>query len=41
MQSSQRGFVGFNIYGMWFVPYSNATSDVIAAQRANEFYTGW
>ncbi|XP_049408471.1 beta-glucosidase 11-like [Solanum stenotomum] len=40
-KSTQRGFVGFNIYGMWSVPYSNATADVIAAQRVNEFYTGW
>ncbi|XP_016554915.2 beta-glucosidase 11 isoform X1 [Capsicum annuum] len=39
--STQRGFVGFSIYGLWCVPYSNATADVVAAQRTNEFYTGW
>ncbi|KAK4737273.1 hypothetical protein R3W88_000970 [Solanum pinnatisectum] len=41
MESTQRGFVGYNIYGMRFVSYSNATADVIVAQRANEFYTGY
>ncbi|XP_055813420.1 beta-glucosidase 11-like [Solanum dulcamara] len=40
-KSTQRGFVGFSIYVLWCVPYSNARTDVIAAQRANEFYTGW
>ncbi|KAM3326354.1 beta-glucosidase 11 isoform X2 [Capsicum chacoense] len=40
-KSTQRGFVGFSIYGLWCVPYSNATADVVAAQRTNEFYTGW
>ncbi|KAM3248830.1 beta-glucosidase 11-like [Capsicum annuum] len=40
-KSTQRGFVGFSIYGLWCVPYTNATADVIAAHKANEFYTGW
>ncbi|CAN4093070.1 unnamed protein product [Withania somnifera] len=38
---TQHGLVGFNIYGLWCIPYSNARADVIAAQRANIFYTGW
>ncbi|XP_060178698.1 beta-glucosidase 11-like [Lycium barbarum] len=40
-KSTQHGFVGFNIYSMWCVPYTNASADVIAAQRANEFFIGW
>ncbi|XP_016494106.2 beta-glucosidase 11 isoform X4 [Nicotiana tabacum] len=41
LQSTQHGFVGFSIYGFWCVPYTNSGDDVNAAQRANEFYTGW
>ncbi|OIS98977.1 PREDICTED: beta-glucosidase 11-like isoform X1 [Nicotiana attenuata] len=40
-KSIQHGFVGFSIYGFWFVPYTHSVDDVNAAQRANEFYTGW
>ncbi|XP_022899076.1 beta-glucosidase 11-like isoform X2 [Olea europaea var. sylvestris] len=40
-KSTQNGFVGFNIYSFWFVPYTNSTEDVIATQRAKDFYIGW
>ncbi|XP_027113904.1 beta-glucosidase 11 [Coffea arabica] len=37
----QHGFVGLNLLAPWFSPYSNATEDVIATQRAIDFYLGW
>ncbi|CAA2957619.1 beta-glucosidase 10-like isoform X2 [Olea europaea var. sylvestris] len=40
-QAIQKGYVGFNIYTMWFEPYTNATEDLIATQRANDFFIGW
>ncbi|XP_071931865.1 beta-glucosidase 11-like isoform X2 [Coffea arabica] len=40
-QATQHGFVGLNIYAPWFSPYSNATEDKIATQRAIDFYIGW
>ncbi|XP_073151170.1 beta-glucosidase 11-like [Henckelia pumila] len=40
-KASQKGYVGFNIYNMWMVPYTDSKEDVIATQRANDFYTGW
>ena len=40
-QATQHGFVGLNIYAPWFSPYSNATEDIIATQRAIDFYIGW
>lgn len=41
MQTTQHGFVGINIYAPWFVPKTNATEDVMATQRAIDFYIGW
>lgn len=41
MQAAQHGFIGLNVLAFWFVPYTNAMEDVIATQRANEFYVGW
>ncbi|XP_071931866.1 beta-glucosidase 11-like isoform X3 [Coffea arabica] len=40
-KATQHGFVGLNIYAPWFSPYSNATEDKIATQRAIDFYIGW
>ncbi|XP_073314575.1 beta-glucosidase 10-like isoform X3 [Primulina huaijiensis] len=40
-KATQKGYIGFNIYNIWMVPYSNSKEDVIATQRANDFYTGW
>ncbi|KAK9136880.1 hypothetical protein Sjap_007474 [Stephania japonica] len=40
-QVKQQGFVGFNIFIYRFVPFTNATKDVIATQRAYDFYVGW
>ncbi|XP_027161502.1 beta-glucosidase 11-like isoform X1 [Coffea eugenioides] len=40
-KATQHGFVGLNIYAPWFSPYSNATEDIIATQRAIDFYIGW
>ncbi|KAL3531461.1 hypothetical protein ACH5RR_010783 [Cinchona calisaya] len=40
-KATQHGFVGLNIYAPWFLPYTNTTEDLIATQRAIEFYIGW
>ncbi|TMW96203.1 hypothetical protein EJD97_007739 [Solanum chilense] len=40
-KSTQHGFVGLNLFAFWSLPYTNKTADVIAAQRANDFYLGW
>ncbi|MCD9646175.1 hypothetical protein HAX54_035760 [Datura stramonium] len=40
-KSVQHGFVGINVYGLWFLPYTNSEADVIAVQRALDFYIGW
>ncbi|KAL2507642.1 Beta-glucosidase 11 [Forsythia ovata] len=40
-KATQKGYLGFNIYTMWFEPYTNATEDVIATQRANDFFIRW
>ncbi|CAN4091421.1 unnamed protein product [Withania somnifera] len=40
-KSTQHGFVGLNLYAFWSIPYTNKTVDVMAAQRANDFYLGW
>lgn len=37
----QHGFVGTNIYSPWFYPSSNATEDVVATQRAIDYFIGW
>ena len=40
-QGSQRGFIGINVFAYWNIPSTNATEDLIATQRANDFYIGW
>ncbi|KAG5514223.1 hypothetical protein RHGRI_035581 [Rhododendron griersonianum] len=40
-QGKQHGFIGINVYAYWLVPYTNATEDVIATQRATDFLVGW
>ncbi|KAF7152517.1 hypothetical protein RHSIM_Rhsim01G0284600 [Rhododendron simsii] len=40
-QGRQKGFIGINIFAYWFVPYTNATEDVVATQRAKDFMIGW
>ncbi|CAL5357629.1 unnamed protein product [Camellia sinensis] len=40
-QGRQEGFVGINVFAYWYIPSTNATEDVIATQRANDFYIGW
>lgn len=40
-QEKQHGLVGFNLFNYWFVPLTNTTEDIIAVQRANDFYFGW
>ncbi|GMQ00092.1 hypothetical protein CsSME_00047318 [Camellia sinensis var. sinensis] len=40
-QGRQQGFIGINVFAYWYIPSTNATEDVIATQRANDFYIGW
>ncbi|KAL2485769.1 Beta-glucosidase 11 [Abeliophyllum distichum] len=40
-KATQKGYLGFNIYTVWYEPYTNATEDVLATQRANDFIIGW
>ncbi|MCD7459105.1 hypothetical protein HAX54_040105 [Datura stramonium] len=40
-KSIQHGSVGLNLFAFWSLPYTNKTADVIAAQRASDFYLGW
>ncbi|XP_074358050.1 beta-glucosidase 22-like isoform X2 [Apium graveolens] len=37
----QHGFVGLNVLVFWFSPWTNTTEDLLATQRANEYYVGW
>ncbi|KAI3749235.1 hypothetical protein L2E82_19842 [Cichorium intybus] len=40
-KAMQQGFVGINLLAFCFEPLTNKTEDVIATQRANDFYMGW
>ncbi|KAJ8543295.1 hypothetical protein K7X08_005818 [Anisodus acutangulus] len=40
-KSIQHGSVGLNLFAFWSLPYTNKTADVLAAQRASDFYLGW
>ncbi|XLT47640.1 hypothetical protein HN873_040244, partial [Arachis hypogaea] len=37
----QHGFIGFNLLTFGFVPLTNTSEDIIAAQRAQDFFLGW
>ncbi|KAM3356160.1 beta-glucosidase 11 [Capsicum galapagoense] len=39
--SIQHGSVGLNLFAFWSLPYTNKTVDVLAAERASDFYLGW
>ncbi|KAL6968520.1 glycosyl hydrolase 1 [Sarracenia purpurea var. burkii] len=40
-QGRQHGFIGINLFAYWLVPFTNATKDVVATQRATDFFLGW
>ncbi|KAL8555520.1 hypothetical protein ACS0TY_003360 [Phlomoides rotata] len=40
-QVTQKGEIGITLVSDWFVPYSNSSLDVKAAQRALDFMYGW
>ncbi|KAL6339882.1 hypothetical protein AAG906_034971 [Vitis piasezkii] len=40
-QETQQGFIGINVFAYWFVPMTNETEDIIATQRAHDFFLGW
>ncbi|RVX20603.1 Beta-glucosidase 11 [Vitis vinifera] len=37
-QDTQQGFIGTNVFAYWFVPLTNKTEDIIATQRAHDFF---
>ncbi|KAI5667350.1 hypothetical protein M9H77_17203 [Catharanthus roseus] len=39
-KAKQHGFVGMNVYAPWFLPNSKSSEDVIATQRAIDFFIG-
>ncbi|XP_052191896.1 beta-glucosidase 11-like isoform X3 [Diospyros lotus] len=41
IQERQHGYIGINIYSSQLVPYTNATKDLIATERARSFLFGW
>ncbi|XP_027191935.1 beta-glucosidase 11-like [Cicer arietinum] len=40
-QVKQHGVIGFNLLLFGFLPLTNSSEDIIATQRAQDFYTGW
>lgn len=40
-QGKQHGYIGVSIYAPEFVPLTNSTEDVIASERAYDFFVGW
>nr|BAO04180.1 hypothetical protein [Delphinium grandiflorum] len=40
-QAKQHGLIGLNLFVYYFVPLTNTTEDVMATQRANDFFVGW
>uniref|UniRef100_A0ACD5XTW8 Uncharacterized protein n=1 Tax=Avena sativa TaxID=4498 RepID=A0ACD5XTW8_AVESA len=40
-QATQRGNIGITLSGPWYVPATNASQDVAAAMRMNDFSIGW
>ncbi|XP_063949487.1 beta-glucosidase 22-like isoform X2 [Daucus carota subsp. sativus] len=40
-KAEQHGLIGLDVYAYWYVPYTNAPEDVIATQRAFDFFIGW
>ncbi|XWS31726.1 hypothetical protein CRYUN_Cryun23aG0100400 [Craigia yunnanensis] len=40
-QGKQHGFIGISVYTTGNFPLTNSAEDVIATQRANDFFIGW
>ncbi|KAL5795606.1 hypothetical protein ACOSQ2_000426 [Xanthoceras sorbifolium] len=40
-QGKQQGYIGVSIYAYGLVPLTNSTEDVIATERAYDFFVGW
>lgn len=40
-QAKQHGVIGFSLYALHFIPFSNTTEDVTATWRSYEFFLGW
>ncbi|XP_044502658.1 beta-glucosidase 11-like [Mangifera indica] len=40
-RGKQHGYIGVSIYTFGLLPVTNSTEDIIATQRANDFFIGW
>nr|DAD33292.1 TPA_asm: hypothetical protein HUJ06_012143 [Nelumbo nucifera] len=40
-QAKQNGWIGLNVYAFWCSPMTNSPADVVASQRAIDFFNGW
>ncbi|EPS66019.1 hypothetical protein M569_08757, partial [Genlisea aurea] len=40
-KATQKGFVGYSILGIWFLPFSDSEDDIAASRRAKDFIIGW
>ncbi|XP_058728978.1 beta-glucosidase 11-like [Vicia villosa] len=40
-KAKQTGFIGFNLLASGFIPLTNTSQDIMAAQRARDFNIGW
>lgn len=40
VQDKQQGFIGINLFVFATYPLTNSTEDVLATQRANDFFVG-
>jgi beta-glucosidase len=40
-KGKQNGMIGINLLAYWFEPYTNATLDILATQRALDYWIGW
>ncbi|XP_039113844.1 beta-glucosidase 31-like isoform X1 [Dioscorea cayenensis subsp. rotundata] len=40
-QVSQRGYIGLDVLGFWFEPYTDSKEDIAATKRLLDFHIGW
>ncbi|KRY05035.1 Beta-glucosidase 22, partial [Trichinella patagoniensis] len=40
-QAIQKGWIGMNVYTIWYYPLTNSSADIEAAQRVRDFMIGW
>ncbi|KAH7676643.1 Beta-glucosidase protein [Dioscorea alata] len=40
-QAFQHGWIGLNVYTLWYTPYSDSKADIQATKRVKDFMIGW